>query len=157
MFCQLEALRHCLPSSLRRIFEELPETLDETYERVLRDINKANRGPARRLLQCLAVALRPLRVEGLAEVLAMDFDAPAHGGIPQLNPNWRLADHHQAIMSTCSSLITIVDDGHTKWCSSLILRSKNSLPQIGWLLQAKMSPTITSFSSLHTQFSLRLA
>ena len=114
MFCQLEALRHCLPSSLRRILEELPETLDETYERVLRDINKANREPARRLLQCLAVALRPLRVEELAEVLAMDFDAPSHGGIPQLNPDWRLADHHQAIMSTCSSLIAIVDDGYSK-------------------------------------------
>jgi phosphate uptake regulator len=62
-----------------RILEELPETLDETYERVLREINKANREHARRLLQCLTVALRPLRVEELAEVLAIDFDAPAHG------------------------------------------------------------------------------
>jgi ankyrin repeat protein len=97
-----------------RILEELPETLDETYERVLREINKANREHARRLLQCLTVALRPLRVEELAEVLAIDFDAPAHGGIPQLNPNWRWADHHQAVLSTCSSLIAIVDDGDSK-------------------------------------------
>jgi ankyrin repeat protein len=96
---------------VRGILEELPETLDETYERVLREINKANREHARRLLQCLTVALRPLRVEELAEVLAIDFDAPAHGGIPQLNPNWRWADQHQAVLSTCSSLIAIVDNG----------------------------------------------
>ena len=114
MYCQLEALRHCLPPSVRGILEDLPETLDETYERVLKDINKANRDHARRLLQCLTVALRPLRVEELAEVLAIDFNAPAHGGIPQLNPNWRWADHHQAVLSTCSSLIAIVDDGESK-------------------------------------------
>jgi ankyrin repeat protein len=99
---------------VRVIFEALPDTLDETYERVLREINKANREHARRLLQCLTVALRPLRVEELAEVLAIDFDAPAHGGIPQLNPNWRWADHHQAVLSTCSSLIAIVDHGRFK-------------------------------------------
>ena len=111
MYCQLEALRHCLPPSVRGILEALPDTLDETYERVLREINKANREHARRLLQCLTVALRPLHVDELAEVLAIDFNAPAHGGIPQLNPNWRWADHHQAVLSTCSSLIAIVDDG----------------------------------------------
>jgi ankyrin repeat protein len=92
----------------------LPETLDETYERVLREINKANRDHARRLLQCLTVALRPLRVEELAEILAIDFDAPTQGGIPQLNPKWRWADQHQAVLSTCSSLIAIVDDGPSK-------------------------------------------
>jgi ankyrin repeat protein len=114
VYCQLEALRHCLPPSVRGILESLPDTLDETYERVLREINKANRDHARRLLQCLTIALRPLRVDELAEVLAIDFDAPAHGGIPQLNPNWRWADHHQAVLSTCSSLIAIVDDGDSK-------------------------------------------
>jgi hypothetical protein len=114
VYCQLEALRHCLPPSVQGILEELPDTLDETYERVLREINKANREHAHRLLQCLTVALRPLRVEELAEVLAIDFDAPAHGGIPQLNPNWQWANHHQAVLSTCSSLIAIVDDGYSK-------------------------------------------
>ena len=82
VYCQLEALRHCLPPSVRGILEELPETLDETYARVSRDINKANREHACRLLQCLTVALRPLRVEELAEVLAIGFDASADGGVP---------------------------------------------------------------------------
>ena len=35
---------------------ELPETLDETYERILKGINKAQKDDAHRLLQCLAVA-----------------------------------------------------------------------------------------------------
>jgi len=99
---------------VRGILDELPETLDETYERILRDINKANREHARRLLQCLTVAIRPLRVEELAEVLAVDFNAALRGGIPKLNPGWRWSDQHQAVLSTCSSLIAIVDDGDSQ-------------------------------------------
>ena len=63
------------------------------------------------MLQCLTVAIRPLSVAELAELLAFDFDA-AKGGIPKLNSNWRWEDHEQAVLSTCSSLITVVpNDG----------------------------------------------
>ncbi|KAH9988242.1 hypothetical protein BJV74DRAFT_885364 [Russula compacta] len=75
VFCQLETLRQCLPASVRQILAELPETLDATYERILSEIPKSNRVHAHRLLQCLTVAYRPLRVEELAEVLAVDFTA----------------------------------------------------------------------------------
>jgi ankyrin repeat protein len=71
------------------------------------DIKKANKGQAYRMLQCLAVAIRPLSVAELAELLAFDFNA-AKGGIPKLNADWRWEDHEQAVLSTCSSLITIV-------------------------------------------------
>ena len=77
-------LRHCLPPSVRRTLNELPETLDETYERVLKEIKKPNRDHAYRILQCLVVAVRPFRVEELAEVVAIDFDDPE--GIARLNP-----------------------------------------------------------------------
>jgi hypothetical protein len=60
VFCQLETLRHCLPASVRRTLGELPESLDETYERILKEIKKPNRDHARRLLQCLVVAVRPI-------------------------------------------------------------------------------------------------
>jgi Ankyrin repeats (3 copies)/Ankyrin repeats (many copies) len=86
--------------------------LDETYERVLREIKKPNRDHAQRLLQCLVVALRPLHVEELAEVLAVDFDDVE--GIPKLNPNWRWEDQDQALLTSCSSLITIVDTGSSR-------------------------------------------
>ncbi len=62
----MDLLRHCFSPSVRRILEELPESLDETYERIPRDIRRPNQGHARRLLQCLVVAIRPLRVEELA-------------------------------------------------------------------------------------------
>jgi len=109
VYCQLENLRHCLPPSVRRTLDELPESLDGTYERVLREIKKPNRDHALRLLQCLVVAIRPLRVEELAEVLAVDFEDAE--GMPKLNASWRWEDQEQALLSSCSSLISIVDDG----------------------------------------------
>ena len=111
MFCQLEVLRHCFPSSVRQILEELPESLDETYERILREIRKPNQGHAHRLLQCLVVAARPLRVEELAEILTFDFKAE---GIPNQNPGWRWEDQEAAVLSACSSLVIIVKDGDSR-------------------------------------------
>ncbi|KAH9031126.1 hypothetical protein EDB85DRAFT_1830526, partial [Lactarius pseudohatsudake] len=107
VFCQLETLRQCLPQSVRRTLNELPESLDETYERVMMEIKKANQVHAFRMLQCLTVAVRPLSVAELAELLAFDFDV-AKDGIPELNSEWRWEDHEQAVLSTCSSLITVV-------------------------------------------------
>jgi ankyrin repeat protein len=111
VFCQLELLRRCFPPSVRHILEELPDSLDETYERILREIGKLNQRHAHRLLQCLVVAVRPLRVEELAEVLAFDFNT---GGMPKLNPSWRWKDQEEAVMSACSSLVTIVKDDDSR-------------------------------------------
>ena len=107
MFCQLETLRHCLPPSVRRTLDELPDSLDETYERVLKEIKRPNRDHARRLLECLVAAIRPLHVKELAEVLAVDFDDA--DGIPKLKPDWRWEDEEQALLTSCSSLITTVE------------------------------------------------
>jgi len=62
-------------------------------------------------MQCLVVAVRPLRVEELAEVLAFDFNAE---GIPRLNPSWRWEDQKEAVMSACSSLVMIAEDGDSR-------------------------------------------
>jgi cytohesin len=49
-------------------------------------------------------------VEELAEILAVDFGAT--GGIPKLNEDLRWEDQEQAVLSACSSLISVVrDDG----------------------------------------------
>ena len=74
------------------------------------NITRANQAHAYRMLQCLTVAIRPLRVAELAELLAFDFDV-AEGEMPKLKPNWRWEDHEQAILSTCSSLVTVVPNG----------------------------------------------
>jgi hypothetical protein len=112
VFCQLETLRQCFPPSVPRILAELPESLDETYERILQEIHKTKQRHAHRLLQCLAVAVRPLAVEELAEVLAIDFDSA--GGIPKLNENFRWADQEHAVLSACSSLVAIVEDRNSR-------------------------------------------
>jgi len=62
-------------------------------------------------MQCLVVAVRPLQIKELAEVLAFDFNAE---GIPKLNSNWRWEDQEEAVTSACSSLITIVEDGESR-------------------------------------------
>ncbi|KAH9164951.1 hypothetical protein EDB89DRAFT_2077428 [Lactarius sanguifluus] len=111
---QLEALRHCFPPNLRRFLNELHETLDEIYEWILKGINKTQKDDARRLLQCLAVAVRPLRVEELAELLAFDFQASRDGGIPKLKDDWLWNDQEEAVLSTCSSLIIVVPDGDSR-------------------------------------------
>ena len=91
----------------------MPETLDETYERILKGINKAQKDNAHRLLQCLTVAVRPLLVEELAELLAFDFTASS-GGIPTLKEDWRWDDQEEAVLSTCSSLIIIIPCGDSR-------------------------------------------
>ena len=92
--------------------DELPESLDETYERMLKEIKKPNRDHARRVLQCLVVAIRPLRVEELAEVLAVDFEDSE--GVPKLKSSWRWEDQEQALLASCSSLIAVVGTGASR-------------------------------------------
>ena len=83
----------------------LPETLDGTYERTLRELKSTNWEFARRLFLCVAGAQRPLRVEELAEFLAFDFKA---GPIPNFREDWRLEDPLEAVVSTCSTLLVLV-------------------------------------------------
>ena len=107
VFCQLETLRRTAQPNVRRILERLPKTLDETYNRMLKNINETNQDDARRLLHCLAVSIRPLHVEELAEILTFDFDA-AEAGIPKFHLERRPRNQEHAILSICSSLIAIV-------------------------------------------------
>ena len=106
MFCQLVYLRRCIPARIRRALNELPETLDETYARALKEIDKPNWEYAHRLFQCVAAASRPFSVEELAEFLAFDFDA---GQTPAYLADWRPEDPTHTLLSTCSSLLAVVD------------------------------------------------
>ena len=110
MGCQLGQLRRCLPPSVRLVLDELPETLDDTYERILHEIDNSKREFARRLLLCVSVAYHPFRVEELAEFLAFNFEA---GPIPKYCEGWRFEDPAQAVLSTCSTLLTLVNVNET--------------------------------------------
>jgi hypothetical protein len=142
VFCQLEILRYCLPPDVQRILGELPESLDETYERILKGIRRPNQVHAHRLLQSLVAAVRPLRVKELAEVLAVDFTTE---GIPKLNPDWRLENQEEAVMSACSSLVTIVKEG-----DSLIVQfSHFSVKE--FLMARRLADSIKDVSYYHIQ------
>jgi hypothetical protein len=100
-----------MPSSIRKAMNELPITLDDTYERILLGIPKEKFQHARRLFQCIVAAIRPLRVEELAEIFAIEFDP---NEVTNLVEGWRPENPEEAVHSACSSLITIIDDQGSK-------------------------------------------
>jgi ankyrin repeat protein len=85
--------------------------LDETYERTLLDIDEEKWEFAHRLFQCVTVASRPLRVEELGEFLAFNFDAE---GRPIFEEDWRPEDAASAVLSTCSSMISVIEAGERR-------------------------------------------
>ncbi len=54
------------------------------------------------------MSIRPLRVDELAEILAIRFDEAVP---PTFNADWRPVNAEKAVMSACSSLIVTVDRG----------------------------------------------
>ena len=118
----MNALQRCYPPDLPRVLNELPKTLDETYEEILKRIDDAQKDDTHRLLQCLTVAARPLRVEEIAELLVLDFQTTRDGGVPTLKEDWRWKapvrsgppKEELAVLSTCSSLIAIVRNGGSR-------------------------------------------
>ena len=111
---------------------------------MLREIKKPNRDHARRLFQCLVVAIRPLYVEELAEVLAVDFEDAE--GIPKLKPSWRWEDQEQALLTSCSSLITIIDTG----LSRVVQFSHFSVKE--FLISARLAASTQDVSRYHIVF-----
>ena len=57
---------------LRKSLTALPQTLDQTYERILSSISEEHSGYAMRILRWLTFSARPLSVEEVAEVVAID-------------------------------------------------------------------------------------
>ena len=100
-----------MPSSIRKALDELPTTLDETYQRTLQGIPKEKRQHAHRLFQCLVVAIRPLRVDELAELFAIEFDEDAG---PNLKEGWRPENAEDAVLSACSTLIAVIENESSK-------------------------------------------
>ena len=101
-----------MPSSLHRALDELPTTLDDTYERMLQEIPKGKWEYARRLFQCLVAATRPLRVEELSEIFAIEFDSDT---VPNLVEDRRPNNPEEAVRSACSTLITVIEANGSKY------------------------------------------
>lgn len=74
-------------------------------------INKHAQHYARCLLQCLVISIRPLSVEELAELFAILSN---NDTTPEFNIGWRPEDPEEFILSTCSTLVAIVQIRGTK-------------------------------------------
>jgi ankyrin repeat protein len=72
----------------------------------LEDIGDQNWERAHRLFQCVSVAARPLHVEELADILALDFEVES---TPTFWAERRSEDPVHTVLSTCSSLLAVVD------------------------------------------------
>jgi ankyrin repeat protein len=107
VYCQVVYICGLKPARIRHALSVLPKTLDETYQRTLREINEEEWEMAHRVFQFIAVARRPLNVKELADLLAFEFEA---GSNPKFREDWRLEDPVDAVLSTCSTFLTIVDD-----------------------------------------------
>jgi ankyrin repeat protein len=94
-------LRKCLKlDALRKALKSLPKTLDDTYARILCDIDEEYSQDAFKILQWLAYSARPLQIEEVAEVIAVDIKDD-----PRFDPGNRLREPRD-ILTICSSLVT---------------------------------------------------
>lgn len=88
-------------ATLRRSLASLPQTLDQTYDRILTAIREEDRVYAIRILQWLTFSERPLTIEEVAEVAAIDIQSE-----PIFDRDEVLIDPLEAL-DICSSLITV--------------------------------------------------
>ena len=79
----------------------LPRTLNDTYARILSNIDEDYQQYALHILQWLAFSARPMHLKEICEVVAIDVNEN-----PQFDPQRRLRDP-QDVVEICSSLITV--------------------------------------------------
>ncbi|KAI9868362.1 MAG: hypothetical protein M1813_005805 [Trichoglossum hirsutum] len=100
--CQLDELRKCLKvETLRKALKSLPKTLDDTYARILLSIDEDYAQDALKVLQWLSFSNRPLRIEEVGEVVAVDLESD-----PRFDPERRLSEPYDLLI-ICSSLVTV--------------------------------------------------
>jgi ankyrin repeat protein len=86
---------------LRKSLATLPRTLDQTYDRILTAIKEEDCIYAMRILQWLTFSARPLSIEEVAEVVAIDVERES-----KFDRDEVLVDPLEAL-DICSSLVTV--------------------------------------------------
>ena len=105
--CQLDSLGKCLrPAAVRKTLSTLPSTLDETYERILLNIDGQYKQEAQLALTWLVASRRVLTVEELAEAVSIETDSEG-----LFDPSNRLFEPN-TICSVLSGLVSVVQS-HT--------------------------------------------
>src|SRR5271169_5711810 len=99
--CQLDTLRTCLKrSALLKALNQLPKTLDETYDCILLRIPEEYYHDAQVVFTLLAFSPRPISLEEASEAVAIDLEEKS------FDPRNRLPDPC-SILKICSSFVTL--------------------------------------------------
>jgi hypothetical protein len=88
------------PSTLRKALQDLPRTLDDTYDRILLRIPIEHHYEAQIVFSLLAFSTRPISLGEAAEAVAINLD----DGV--FDPRDRLCSP-SSILDICSSLVTV--------------------------------------------------
>ena len=106
MALQLDQLQLCLSRrEVEEQLQDLPKGLDESYDRIIDKIDERRYDDARKLLQWLAFAVRPLELAELAEIVAVDFRSR---DLPWFDRDRR---YYEAldVVRVCSGFISIAE------------------------------------------------
>ena len=106
---QLTELEKCLSQyEIDKQLAELPEGLDETYSRILKNIDKKYHADTKMFLQWLAFCKRPMTIEEIAETITVDFSDEC----PVFNQDKRYTDPWDVLVR-CSSFVS---ESYGKYC-----------------------------------------
>lgn len=107
--CQIEVLEGCLNyPDVRTALDSLPDSLEETYSRILNGIPDSHKPTAFRILQFLTYSERPLSIDEAVDAIAVDVDRNPHFCSKNRMPN------PLEITRYCSSLVVVVSENNTE-------------------------------------------
>lgn len=100
------------PDDLSEALGKLPRSLDETYERILLNINEYRVDAVIAVLRWLMFSVYPLKLEEIAEVLAIKYTP---GSFPRFDPSIHSRLHEpRDVEALCPNLITVTLSGTIK-------------------------------------------
>ncbi|KAF5510909.1 Ankyrin-3 [Colletotrichum siamense] len=103
--CQLDRLAKCLsPKEIVTALDGLPETLEETYSRLIQSIPQNYWQSALLLLQFIVYAERPMTLKEAVEIVATNVEDQR----PHFDVSCRVFDDND-ILSHCPSLVSVID------------------------------------------------
>lgn len=108
--CQMQTLRRC-PSiaDVKKTLRDLPDTLDKTYERILRSIRPNLCDYALRLLQWLCIADHSIDIRHVMDAFAANI-----GENPAFDPDARFTSSDK-VLALCPGLIIKVREFNAFW------------------------------------------
>ena len=149
--CQIDELKKCLNlTMLRQQLRSLPTSLDQTYERILLNIDKTYSNYALRMRCWLTYSARPLRLLELAEIFPIDVEED-----PGFDPERRFPEPED-ILLTCSSLVTVTVDAEEVYVLESEIDGEIKLahfPVKEYLISNRIQESKASKYSLHETYA----